>query len=118
MLASAIVCYDNYKMAIKPEPSSKSTRLTVWVLAACALAAGVVALMLAWQNAELESELNALKREKPMIVGFLMPIADEMRQALHASRFHRQPMQLLFLHHGTHRLHVAATGAEPFAAAF
>ena len=27
-------------------------------------------------------------------------------------------MQLLFLHHGTHRLHVAATGAEPFAAAF
>jgi hypothetical protein len=53
-------------MAIKSEPSSKSTRLSVWVLAACALAAAVVALMLAWQNAELESELNALKREKPI----------------------------------------------------
>lgn len=64
MLASAIVCHDNYKMAIKSEPSSKSTRLSVWVLAACALAAGAVALMLAWQNAELASELSALKREK------------------------------------------------------
>lgn len=53
-------------MAIKPEPSSTSTRLSVWVLAACALAAGAVAFVLVWQNAELKSELNALKREKPI----------------------------------------------------
>ena len=66
MLASAIICHDNYKMAIKSEASSTSTRVWVWVLAACALAAGAVALMLAWQNAELERELNALKREKPI----------------------------------------------------
>ena len=66
MLASSIVCHDNYNMATKLESRPTSTRLSVWVLAACALAAGVVALVLAWQNAELRSELNVLKRERPM----------------------------------------------------
>jgi len=53
-------------MVIKSEPVAVSQRLWLWALGVCALTAGAVALVLAWQNAELETQLDALRREKQM----------------------------------------------------
>ena len=52
-------------MAIKSDPRSKPNRWSVWMLGACTLVASAVAVLLAWENVELEAEVKALKRETP-----------------------------------------------------
>lgn len=51
-------------MSVKSEAVSMSQRRWLWVLAACAFLAGAAALVLAWQNAQLETELELLRRER------------------------------------------------------
>ena len=89
-------------MAIKSEASSVLDHWSVWALAACALAAVAVALVLAWQNAELKSELMALKSERPISV---VPATQPASSA--------QPMQGQAVTTGTPAVTPQATENEP-----